>query len=125
MSYFEPSRRPFARRRIGSWTSVLDWFWRQRPAARALAALLVAVYVGGAASLCGVGLVPGASTGVLVALVLSGLAMVQRRAPPLPGRIALVLIVAIGTPALLVPAIVFVALGFWLLISLPLWLYRS
>ena len=125
MSYFEPSRRPFERRPIASWTKLLDWLRRQPAGRRLLVALLLAAYVAAAAWLCGAGFAAGAWTGGLVALCLTGLVLAQRTAHPVASRIALALIVCIGTPALLVPAIVFIAIGFWLLISLPLWLYRG
>lgn len=125
MSYFEPSRRPFERRRIGSWTDLLDGLWHRPPGQRALAALLLAAYVAAAAWLCGAGLAPGAWTGALVALSLAGLAWLERKSGPLARRIFRALLIALAAPALLVPAIVFVAVGFWLLISVPLWLYRS
>jgi hypothetical protein len=124
MSYFEPSRRPFERRRLGSWTDLLDGLRRRPPRQQTFAVLLLAVYVAAAAWLCGAGLAAGAWTGVVVALALAGLALLERNSGPLASRIARMLFIAIATPSLLVPAIVFVAIGFWLLISLPLWLYR-
>jgi hypothetical protein len=125
VSYFEPSRRPFARRRIGSWTGLLDWLWRRPARQQVAAALLLAAYVGAAAWLCGAGLASAAWTGALVALAMTVLVLVQRLEKPVLSRAALALIMAIGTAALLVPAIIFVVLGLWLLVSLPLWLYRS
>ena len=125
MSYFEPSRRAYERRRLGLWTSVLDWIWSQRGQLQTLGALLLAAYITAAAVLCGIGLVAGLSTGLVLAVVLTGLVLIERRAPPLMSRVAFGLVVAIGTPALLVPTIVFLAIGFWYLISLPLWLYRG
>jgi hypothetical protein len=125
VSYFEPSRRPFARRQIGSWTRLLDWLWRRTGWQRGLAPLLLAAYVAAASWLCGAGMAAGFWTGALAAVSLTALVIIEHLERPALSRVARALIIAIGTAALLVPAIVFVALGFWLLISLPLWLYRG
>jgi hypothetical protein len=125
VSYFEPSRRPFARGRAGSWTALIDLLWGQPPWLRLLTALLLTLYVAAAASLCGAGLGAALLTGAVAALLVGGLVLVERTAPPLPSRIARALIPWLAMPALLVPAVVFLAIGFWLLVSLPLWLYRA
>ena len=124
VSYFEPSRRPFERR-IGTSTALIDWLWHQPAWQRPLAFVLLAAYVAAAASLCGAGLGAALLGGMLVALLLAVLVVIERGAPPLPSRIARVLVPWIGVPALVVPAIVFLAIGFWFLVSLPLWLYRA
>ena len=125
MSYFEPSRQPFLPRRIGSLAGFVDWIAGLAPIEAAAAALLLTAYVAAACVLCSAGLVASLVTGLGVAVVLAALFLAYGSGPSLARRIAYTLIVALGTPVLLVPAIVFVALGFWLLISLPLWLYRA
>ena len=125
MSYFEPSRRPFERRRIGSWASLVDFLCRQPAWQRPLFALLLAAYIAAASSLCGASLAASLVTGLLLTLLLAGLVWTERAAPPPLARLAHLLAAAVGYLVLLLPAIVFVAIGFWLLVSLPLWLYRS
>src|SRR4051812_1017219 len=92
VSFFEPSRRPFQRGRLGSWTLLIDWLWRQPAWQRPLAGLLLAAYVAAAVILCGAGLGTALATGALLAMLLAGLVLVARTAPPLARRIARLLI---------------------------------
>jgi hypothetical protein len=125
MSYFEPSRPHFERRRIGSLTRLLDWIGGQPPWRRVVGTAALALYVGGAVAFCGTTLAASAATGIILAFLLAGLIAVYRRGWPVASMLSFGLLTTLGALALLLPAIVYAVLGFWLLISLPLWLFRG
>jgi hypothetical protein len=125
MSYFEPSRRPFERHRLASPSSTLGWIFDQPPWQRILMLVGLAGYIGGAASLCGVAPAIAAISGAVTSLLLALLLFVYRLSVPVLSGVCFGLTIGLGILALALPAIVFLVMAFWLLVSLPLWLFRT
>jgi hypothetical protein len=125
MSYFEPSRRPFERHRVASPSRTLDWIFDQPRWRRALLLIGLALYAGVALWLCGVTPAIGVVTGIATSLLLAFLLAVYRLGWPGISGLCFALIIGVGTLTLVLPGFVFLVMGLWLLVSLPLWLFRA
>jgi hypothetical protein len=125
MSYFEPGRPRFERRRLGlSPLRLIEAVLRRSGQGRVAVAALLGLYVGGALLLCGMPALGSAALAILLAailaMLLAGYAASRR---PL-SAICYALILALGIPALLVPGVAYTALAIWGALSLPVYLFR-